>query len=386
VEARLFELYMKAGREIVESSRVDELSQATSYFVQALALRPRDPGAALEQDLAETCAQGLEAYDEEQWGKAIARLRTVIAEYPDYLDGKVVQSLYRAHVELGRAYEEAGNLQLAYEQYQQALSLPVDHAVVARLLDSLVPRLTPTPAPTPMPTTTPAAGTPAPASSSFTGSEVQMDQNLLVNPSFEEGWYDIYTGQVPDGWRFVWLDGVEFPGSADAAFAPETMVTQKTSVPPEERSLLFRDGSRCLKVFRGFTPVYGAAVQDVSGLDVGRNYRLIVPIFVDVFNWEGQKVAPGGEAARIRLGAAPLGATWRDESAITYSDWWDGANTPGFYLQYSDFSFDFEAEEPEMTIYIELAGIYGLTNNGFFVDDVALYPLGSSSTTPAPTE
>jgi hypothetical protein len=30
-----------------------------------------------------------------------------------------------------------------------------------------------------------------------------------------------------------------------------------------------------------------------------------------------------------------------------------------------------------MTIYVELVGIYGLTNNGFFLDDMALYPLGA---------
>jgi hypothetical protein len=161
--------------------------------------------------------------------------------------------------------------------------------------------------------------------------------------------------------------------------APETNVGQRARTPVEERDLFFRDGSQHLKVFKGFAPMYAAVVQDVSGLDVGRRYRIVAPIFVDMYAWEGRKVAPGGEAGRIRLGAAPQGAVWRDEGTITYSDWWDGSNTSGFFLQYSEFTFDFEATQADMTIYIEMAAIYGLTNNGFFLDDVALHPLGTPS-------
>jgi hypothetical protein len=238
----------------------------------------------------------------------------------------------------------------------------------------LVPRLTPTPTPTPPPTRTPQ---PTPTSSpEFAGGEVQ-DQNLLANASFEGGWYDIYTGQVPNGWRFLWLDGVTFPGSTDIALAPETNVIEKSRVPPAERTLLFRDGSQNVKAFKSFTPMYGALIQDVSGLDVGRNYRLVVPIFVDVYQWSDGKVAPGGDAARVRLGAGRQDAAWRDENAIDYSQWWDGTNRSNFYLQFSDYIFDFEATEPQMTIYIEMAAIYGMDNNGFFIDDVALHPIGS---------
>jgi hypothetical protein len=246
-------------------------------------------------------------------------------------------------------------------------TLAQDHAA------SLAPLLTPTPTPTRLPTSTP-----APTRSPFQGGQVQ-EENLLTNPSFEGDWYDIYTGQVPEGWRVLWLDGVEFPGSTDVALAPETIIGQKLRTPPQEQDLLFLDGSQHLKVFKGFAPMYAAAVQDVSGLDVGRRYRLVAPIFVDAYIWDGGKVAPGGESARVRLGAAPQGAAWRDEEAIDYSEWWDGTNTSDFFLQYSEYTFDFEATQSDMTIYIEMAGIYGLNNNGFFLDDVALHPLGSRS-------
>ena len=234
---------------------------------------------------------------------------------------------------------------------------------------------TPTPTTTPTPTPTP-TDSPEPTQARFVGREVQ-DENLLRNASFEGGWYDIYTGQAPEGWRIYWLDGVEFPGAADVALAPETIIGHRARTPPDERDLLFRDGSQHLKVFKAFAPMYAAVVQDVSGLDVGRSYRLVVPIFVDTYIWDSGKVAPGPESARIRLGAAPRGAVWRDEGAINYSQWWDGTSTSNFFFRYRDYAFEFEATAPEMTIYVELAAIWGLNNNGFFLDDVALHPLGS---------
>lgn len=374
VEERLFELYLRAGRDLVDAPHPEDLPQATEYFARALGLRPNNQDAAREHRLAGTCAEGLQAYEDHEWGKAIGRLRVVYDERPDYLGGEVVDALYKAYVRLGEAYEESGNLVLAYDQYQQALSLPVNQSLASQRMTSLVPRLTPTPTATPL-----ATSTPAPTARPFRGTQVQEDQNLLTNPSFEGGWHDTYTGQVPDGWRCLWLDGVTFPGSADIALTPETLVMQKSRTPPEEHSLLFLDGSQSVKAFKSFAPVYTAFVQDVNNLDVGRRYRLVAPIFVDVFDWEAGKVPPGGDAARVRLGAAPVGAAWRDEEAITYSEWWDGTNTSDFYLQYSDYTFDFVATESEMTIYIEFAGVFGMSNNGFFLDDVALHPLGTES-------
>lgn len=374
VEARLFELYMRVGRQIVDQPRDEDLPQALRHFARALSLRPSNSSAAREHHLAITCAEGFTAYDDGVWGRAIGRLRIVFDERPDYLGGIVARRLYLAYVNLGEQYEAAGNLQLAYEQYQKALELPVDRTLAEDRATALAPMLTPTPRPTPLPTGTPAAA----GSPPFRGTEVQ-DENLLTNPGFEGGWRDIYTGQAPEGWRVLWLDGVEFPGSADIALAPETIVQQQVRTPQHEWDLLFLDGSQSLKVFKGFAPVYAALAQDVTGLDVGRRYRLVAPVFVDTYLWDSGKVQPGGESARVRLGVAPPGAPWRDEAAIDYSEWWDGTNTSDFFFQYSEFTFDFEATEPDVTIYIEMAAIYGLPNNGFFIDAVALHPLGTRS-------
>ncbi len=370
IDARLYELYLDVGRQIVGAPQEDELQRALSYFARALSLRPASTQAALEHRLAIACSEGFSAFENEAWGTAIARLGTVFDERPEYLGGVVVQRLYLAHVYLGEQYEAAGSNKQAWEEYQKAMALPVDQALAEDRALALAPLLTPTPTPTRSPTTTPVPP--------FTGGQVQ-EQNLLENPSFEGAWYDIYTGQVPEGWRVLWLDGVEFPGSTGVALAPETIIGQKLRTPPAEQETLFLDGSQHFKMFKGFAPVYGALVQDVSGLDVERRYRLTAPIFVDTYIWDGQKVAPGGESARVRLGVGPQGAAWRDEEVIEYSEWWDGTNTDDFFLQYSDYTFDFEATQEDMTIFIEVAGIYGLNNNGFFMDDLALNPLGTRS-------
>jgi len=211
----------------------------------------------------------------------------------------------------------------------------------------------PPPTPTPTPTPTPSL--------------------TLQNPSFEDGWYDVDIGQAPNDWEWHWVDGEVLPGSDDPALAPETRVLPKDHLPPHEQEVFILDGWYCVKIFKSYAPIYAALTQDLSGLEVGRQYRLVAPIYVDVFNWEGGKVPPSDpSAAQVRLGVALPDATWRDEEAISYGEWWTGANTADFYLSYHDFAFDFTATESEMTVYIEVFAKWGLENNGFFMDDLEL--------------
>jgi hypothetical protein len=225
--------------------------------------------------------------------------------------------------------------------------------------DSWFPLVLRQPPPTPAPTPT---ATPSPTPSL-----------ALRNGSFEEGWYNVIIGQVPNDWEWHWVDGEVLPGSDDPAFAPETRVLPKDQLPGYEQDLFILDGFYCIKVFKEHSPIYAALSQDLSGLEQGRQYRFTVPIYVDVFNWEGGKVPPTDPwSAQLRLGVAPIGATWRDEEAISYSGWWNGDNTADFYLNYNDFSFDFAATETEMTVYVEVFAKWGLDNNGFFMDDAKL--------------
>ena len=158
VNARLFELYMRLGREFLarNPATVQDVQQALDYFTRALALRPRHAEAGLEQRLARLYLEGQTRYHEGRWDEAIARLRAVYDQRPNYLNGAVANLLYDAYVRSGDQRQEAGDLYLAYELYRQAVELPVSDKALARgRMFSISPRLTPTATPTLTPTATP---------------------------------------------------------------------------------------------------------------------------------------------------------------------------------------------------------------------------------------
>jgi hypothetical protein len=211
-------------------------------------------------------------------------------------------------------------------------------------------------------------------------SNAQAQSNLLTNPGFEGGHFNqdnISEITVPNGWRMHWLDGIPFNNSNGNAARPETVVWNIQDAPPDERPLFFRDGAYTLKIFKGWAPVYAALSQDVTGLEVGRRYRLSAPIFVDIVeSYEGGKNAPGKlDSGQVRLGAGNTGVAWRDAANIQYSPWWTGGNVPSFYLNTNTFSHEFTATSPNMTVWIEVASIDPYINNGFFMDGLSLVAL-----------
>lgn len=199
---------------------------------------------------------------------------------------------------------------------------------------------------------------------------------ILQNGSFEDGWYDISIGQVPNNWEWYWVDGETLPGSVTKAAAPETRVLPRRQVPPDERDVFFLDGDYCIKVFKSRAPIYAALSQVISGLEKDKRYQFEVPIYVDVFAWEGDKVPPDDPwAAQVRVGVAPPDATWPDEASTAYGEWWNGDNTEDFYLSYHHIPFEFIATQTAMRVYIEVLAKWGMDNNGFFIDDVTLTSL-----------
>lgn len=225
----------------------------------------------------------------------------------------------------------------------------------------------------------------------FSGpSTVQAQANLLTNPGFEAGHYNqdgIPEITVPNGWRMHWLDGIPFNNSNGNAARPETVVWNIQDAPPNERPLFFRDGSYTLKIFKGWAPMYAAVSQDVTGLEVGRRYRLSAPIFVDIVeSYDNGKQAPGKlDSGQVRLGAGNTGTAWRDASNIQYSPWWTAGNVPSFYLANTTFSHEFTATSPNMTVWIEVASIDPYINNGFFMDGLSLVALeGTAPVAPPP--
>ncbi len=208
----------------------------------------------------------------------------------------------------------------------------------------------------------------------------QSGPNLLVNPGFEEGHYNqggIAEITVPNGWRMHWVDGVSFSDAYNGlpAHRPETVVWNSRGGIPAGEEVLWRDGIYTLKIFKSWAPMYAALSQDVTGLQVGRRYQLVAPVFTDVYDWDGRKVYPTDPThGQVRLGASPVGANWRDEAAIAYSGWFAGS-----YGQYGIFAYEFTATQADMTVWIEVKANYPHGNNGFFIDTVALYALNATA-------
>jgi len=214
----------------------------------------------------------------------------------------------------------------------------------------------------------------------------QEQQNLLKNGGFEQGWYDVSgTQQCPNHWRMHWTEGEQMGDANNVTVRPESRVLPKAQVPPDEHSLFFWDGNYTVKIFWSKAPIHAGMSQDVSGLEVGREYRFVVPVNVDTYDWESGKVAPADPfAAQVRLGAGPKGANWQDGSAINFSNWANPTNTSPYYLARTTLQFTFVATAPEMTVYVEYAAKWGMDNNGIFMDALRLEPLGMAHT-PTPT-
>ena len=180
--------------------------------------------------------------------------------------------------------------------------------------------------------------------------QAQSGPNLLENPGFEAGHFNqdgIAQITVPNGWRMYWSNNELIFGGEWVTTRPETIVWNIKGSPPGEE-FFWKDGAYTMKVFNTWAPLWAALGQDVEGLEVGRRYRLAVPVYIDVFvDYEGgQKIAPPPEhrsMAKVRLGAGPVGATWRDENAINYSGWWTADTINPFYQAYPIFVHEFTA-------------------------------------------
>ncbi|MCA9932259.1 MAG: hypothetical protein KC419_27430 [Anaerolineales bacterium] len=217
-----------------------------------------------------------------------------------------------------------------------------------------------------------------------------VSENLFKNPGFEGGYYNqgsIAQIAVPNSWTMHWLDNVTFDGTEGLpAYRPETVVWYIQDAPEDERPLFFRDGSYTLKIFKGWAPMYAAISQDVSGLQVGRQYRIVAPIFIDlVSDYDGgEKVPPyRSDSGFVRFGVSQPGATWLDASQINYSPTWTAENVYPFYLTQQTFVWDFTAAAETQTVWIEMGSKHPYRNNGFFIDGVGLYALDTTGSVPS---
>lgn len=128
-----------------------------------------------------------------------------------------------------------------------------------------------------------------------------------------------------------------------------------------------------------------ALSQEVSGLEVGRNYRIVAPIYVDIVeSYDGGKQPPGArpDAGFIRFSVGPAGSGWRS-AGLTYSPTWGADNVGGFYLNSINYIWDFTATAETMIVFLEMGSKAPFINSGFFMDGVGLYALGTTGQVPA---
>jgi len=212
-----------------------------------------------------------------------------------------------------------------------------------------------------------------------------LGPNLFNNAGFEHGHHHqdgIPEIVVPDGWQMYWSDRELIFGGEWPTARPETVVWNAKGGIPAGEEMYWRDGIYTVKIFKSWAPMWAAMSQNVSGLEVGRKYRMVVPIFIDIFeSYEsGTKIAPWRkDSGRVRFGAGPVGAAWRDENAINYSGWWTADTVNPFYLSMPTFVWDFTATAPEMSIWIEMASIYPYMNSGFFLDLPGLFAMNETA-------
>ena len=224
---------------------------------------------------------------------------------------------------------------------------------------------------TPEPTAVPPTNTPAPVVAQPTAPPAQptqppapeFGQNILVNGSFEDGWYNlngIAELQIPNGWIYQWDEGPTGFGTEDwdVWVRPETRVLPDFQLPSSERALFIRDGVYTIKMFKGSGAISYRLFQDIE-LAPG-TYVLEVNIYPDlVIGYEGgQKVAPGDPASGEIRFITPDGGT--------------GWILPAF-AQWNTVQHIFTVEQGGVVqVGLGVRGRYALNNNGWFLDQWSL--------------
>lgn len=200
-----------------------------------------------------------------------------------------------------------------------------------------------------------------------------MTKNLLANPGFEAGWSTpVPHQQIPDEWEFGFTQG-EYTAGPWKTVQPELRVMLKSQLPPGEWEMFGGEGEHILKLFKGQGAINAWLSQKVSGLVVGQTYRLTVPVYVDTYMWEGEKVPPNTNdppnerAARLILFAESI----RGDTKAIY----DEKNVPDWYLHRHVLELDFEATRSVMIVGFEAYNPWPISNNGWFFDELRLEAL-----------
>jgi len=163
VQRTLFLAYFRQGVEWMARAgdALDLVNQAIQSFDSALSIDPNDASAVEEQRLASLYRQGYLFVNQKDWPQAVNVLRQIYNSRPGYMEGRVTAMLCTSYLKLGDAYNAAGNLEEALQQYRNVLAIEncdhVEAAIKEREVYTILNPPTPTPTRTATPTNTPRA-------------------------------------------------------------------------------------------------------------------------------------------------------------------------------------------------------------------------------------
>lgn len=243
-----------------------------------------------------------------------------------------------------------------------------------------LPSATPRPTNTPWPSSTPTATAPPPTASATTAptatpsllptstlqtaTPATIGGNLLPNPSFELGWYNL-NGlpelQLPNQWTLEWVEGPNpfDPDPWNVFVRPESRVLPRDFLPPQEHPLFIWDGDHTVKIFKGEGAISFRLLSHVY-LPAG-TYRLEISVFPDLivgYNPDGSKIwAPDPLSGEVRFVIAEGGSPW-------YLPRFGQKNT-------LNHTFSVPTAQT-LQIGIAIRGRWAIENNGWFMDDWSL--------------
>jgi len=202
--------------------------------------------------------------------------------------------------------------------------------------------------------------------------------NLLLNPSFEEGWYhpnDIPELQIPNQWRFSWEEGdnplVDMKNEPwNAWVRPEVRVMPCILLPPHECDIFIWGEPEeppyymyTVKIFKGWGSINFDLVTDVW-LEPGM-YLLEISFYPDlVHDYIGSEKV---------FAPDPLSGEFHFIIGEGEYDWW----LPAFGQKNTVYKLFTVEEAGWVTVGAAMRGRWALENNGWFMDDWRLVRVGS---------
>lgn len=197
-----------------------------------------------------------------------------------------------------------------------------------------------------------------------------MSENLLKNPSFEDGWTNpdgVPEIQEPKGWNF-WHSTLDNPHSEWPFVRPEVRVLHVSQLPEAERELFVLTGDYCLKIFKGHG-AWHAGLKQVLSLPVG-SYKFTVRVYPDLvkgYGTDGGKIWADDPEGLDGLCRFSINGTQYDWTNLKAGAW-------------VDLSIVFRSAgglngEGHTEIGVEWLCAFALANSGIFADDWRLEKL-----------